>query len=92
MELLEAPGRETGGPDEVSVASDRAGWQPHQGHVIGDAVLVIVWMRDELRGVDNLTPSLCIIEVVCPEVDIGAHGTEMTIILVLFMFHLIFYS
>ena len=49
-------------------------------------------MRDELRGVDDLTPSLSIIEVVCPEVDIGAHGTDMTIILVLFMFHLIFYS
>ena len=26
VELLEAPGRETGGPDEVSVAGDRAGW------------------------------------------------------------------
>ena len=70
------PGRETGGPDEVSVASERAGGEAHQGHVIGDAVLVIVRVRDELRGVDDLAAVLRVVQVVRPEVDIRAHGTE----------------
>ena len=42
MELLESPGRETGGPDELCVAGEGASRQPDQGHVISDAVLVIV--------------------------------------------------
>ena len=29
LKLLESPGRETGGPDELSVARDGPGWQPH---------------------------------------------------------------
>ena len=92
LELLESPGRQTGRPDELSVARDGPGWQPHQGHVIGDAVLVIVWMRDELCGVDDLTPGLCIVEVVCPEVDIGAHSADMTITLVVNCVHVLYFT
>ena len=46
-------------------------------------------MRDELRGVDDLTPGLCVVEVVCPQIDVGTHGAYMKDTLLVKMSHLI---
>ena len=50
--------------------------EPHQGHVVCNALHVVFRVSHELCRIDDLPPTLGVVEVVGPQIGVRAYGSE----------------